>query len=148
MLFGGRYYVTFDRVAYTFQGSCSYLLTSDFLDHNFTLAVSYDSKLKRARELIVLVNSTVVKIDVLNKVSMLIDFRKMSIFVLLQTVKVADNDNTKLPMAIGNAVLYHELDVVTLESQLGFTVECNLKFDICSLEVSGKNEGVITVLRW
>lgn len=59
---------------------------------------------------------------------------------------MADNDNTKLPMAIGNAVLYHESDVVTLESQLGFTVECNLKFDICSLELSGKKK-VITGLR-
>lgn len=83
MLFGGRYYITFDRVAYTFQGSCSYLLTSDFLDHNFTLAVSYDSKLRRARELIVLLKNTVVKIDVLNKVSMLIDFRATSILFVL-----------------------------------------------------------------
>lgn len=78
MLFGGRYYVTFDSVAYTFQGSCSYLLTSDFLDHNFTLAVSYDSRFKKARELIVLVNNTIVKINVLNKVSLLNDFKEMS----------------------------------------------------------------------
>lgn len=75
LLFGGRYYVTFDRVAYTFQGNCSYLLTSDFLDHNFTVAVSYDNRLKRIRQLIVLVNDTTVEIDVLNNVSYLIELK-------------------------------------------------------------------------
>lgn len=56
---------------------------------------------------------------------------------LFQTVNIGENENSKLPAAIGNTVLYHESDVVTLKSQSGFTVECNLKFDICSLEVSG-----------
>lgn len=77
ILFGGRYYVTFDRIAYSLQGSCSYLLCSDFLDHNFTLAVSYDSKLKKIREFIVLLNNTVMKIDLLDKVRMLSNLKSI-----------------------------------------------------------------------
>lgn len=143
MLFGGRYYVTFDRVAYTFQGPCSYILTSDFLDRNFTLAVSYDSKLSRVRELIVLVNNTLVKIDIINNVRMFLDYFEGSVIdeFQFQTVNVGENENTRLPVAIGNAILYHESDIITLKSQSGFTVECNLKFDICSLEVSGTQHG-------
>lgn len=41
-------------------------------------------------------------------------------------------------MTIGDAILYYQSDIVTLKSPLGFKVQCNLKFDICSLEVSGK----------
>lgn len=68
-MFGGRYYVTFDRVTYSLDGGCSYVLASDFLDRNFTVAVSYDDRLRKSRELIVLINDTAVKIDVLNNVS-------------------------------------------------------------------------------
>lgn len=36
-------------------------------------------------------------------------------------------------------MLYRESDIVTLESQSGFLLQCNMKFDICLLEVSGKH---------
>lgn len=49
-----------------------------------------------------------------------------------------ENENTKLPLTLGDAVLYWASDAVILESQSGFMVECNLKFNICLLEVSGK----------
>lgn len=55
---------------------------------------------------------------------------------------MGENENTRLPLAIGDAILYYELNIVTLKSQSGFTVECNLKFDICTLELSGKQQWV------
>lgn len=43
-----------------------------------------------------------------------------------------------LPMQIGNDYLYRESDIITLTSDSGFTLECNIKFQICIFEVSGK----------
>lgn len=103
------------------------------------MAVSYDNRAKKIRELIVLINDTIVKIDVLNNVKGWMrpgwaDVLKFS----FQTVNVGGNENTRLPATVGDADLYHETDIITLKSQSGFTVQCNLKFDICTLEVSGK----------
>lgn len=70
MLAGPQYYITFDRVLYDFQGSCSYLLASDFLDRNFSIAVSYNEN-EPARELLLLINNTVINIDVFKNVSTL-----------------------------------------------------------------------------
>lgn len=36
---GHQHFVTFDKVFYDFAGECSYLLTRDFEDGNFTLAL-------------------------------------------------------------------------------------------------------------
>lgn len=43
-----------------------------------------------------------------------------------------------LPLNIGNNFLYREADIITLESESGFRLECNKKFQICIFEVSGK----------
>lgn len=68
MIAGSQYYVTFDRAYYTFHGKCSYLLTSDVAGRNFSLAVSYEEE---AYVLKVLVNGTLVQIDMFNGVSIM-----------------------------------------------------------------------------
>lgn len=72
MLIGTKYYVTFDRTFYEFPGSCTYLLATDFVDQNFTLLVSYDS-VGNTDELMLLLNKTVVRINILNDVSFLLN---------------------------------------------------------------------------
>lgn len=70
MIVGGEYYVTFDRVYYDFRGECgAYLLASDFLDRNFSVAVAFDSKSVKSRELLILINGTLTQINTFTNVS-------------------------------------------------------------------------------
>lgn len=46
--------------------------------------------------------------------------------------------STHLPVQLGDVSLYQKSEVVTLESASGFALRCNMKFDVCMLEVSGK----------
>ncbi|KAK5639713.1 hypothetical protein RI129_012205 [Pyrocoelia pectoralis] len=120
MLAGSQYYVTFDRAHYNFHGGCTYLLASDFIDRNFTIAMSYDVTRRNHNELMLIVNSTVIKINVEQGV-----------------VKIADATVSRLPMQVEDLFLYQEFGVVTVDSATGFVLQCNMKFDVCVLELSG-----------
>uniref|UniRef100_A0A1Y1LL77 Vitellogenin domain-containing protein n=1 Tax=Photinus pyralis TaxID=7054 RepID=A0A1Y1LL77_PHOPY len=120
MLAGSKYYVTFDRTYYNFQGSCTYLLAADFTDRNFTIAMSYDATRKNNNELTLIVNHTVIKINVGEDV-----------------VKIADSTVSRLPMQVEDLFLYQEYGIVTVDSASGFVLQCNMKFDVCVLELSG-----------
>jgi hypothetical protein len=41
---GSQHYKTFDGKFFKFDGSCQYLLASDFEDGNFTVVVDFDRK--------------------------------------------------------------------------------------------------------
>lgn len=70
MMIGSEYYVTFDRVYYNFRSECgAYLLASDFLDRNFSVAVSFDSARSGERELLILINGTLTQINTFTNVS-------------------------------------------------------------------------------
>lgn len=76
-----------------------------------------------------------------NKVSLERFWREyFFIHFLLQGVKVGDTAATKLPLQIGDLKLYQDADIVTFDSESGFLLQCNLKFDVCMLETSGKSE--------
>lgn len=53
-------------------------------------------------------------------------------------MKIGNNPNTRLPAQVGGAFLYQEADLLTIQSDLGYVLRCNMKFDICILELSGK----------
>ncbi|XP_066155546.1 uncharacterized protein Apoltp [Euwallacea fornicatus] len=128
MLMGGKHYVTFDKRYYDFRGSCTYLLATDFVKRNFTLLVSYDEN-GISSQLILLINKTIVSIDLFS-----------------DTILVDDSKTVLLPLQIGTDYLYRESDIITLKSSSGFTLECNVKFQICILEVSGWHYGRTTGL--
>ncbi|CAG9760349.1 unnamed protein product [Ceutorhynchus assimilis] len=123
MLIGGNNFITFDKRYYNFRGSCTYLLATDFVNRNFTLLVSYNEK-GLFNELVLLINRTVVSINIFEN-----------------TVTVDDSITALLPLEIGNNHLYREADIIILASNSGYTLECNVKFQICIFEVSGWHYG-------
>ncbi|KAF5300365.1 hypothetical protein FQR65_LT00986 [Abscondita terminalis] len=120
MLAGVNYYVTFDRTHYNFYGGCTYLLARDFIDRNFSVAMSYDVTRRNNNELMLIVNNTVVKININDDV-----------------LKIGEATISRLPLQVGDLYLYQEFGVVTVDSASGFVLQCNMKFDVCILELSG-----------
>lgn len=44
-----------------------------------------------------------------------------------------------LPIQIGDVFLYRESELLIMQSGMGgFLLECNVKYDICTFEISGK----------
>ncbi|CAH0561935.1 unnamed protein product [Brassicogethes aeneus] len=120
MLIGNKHYVTFDRKYYDFQGGCTYLLATDLRDGNFTLLASYDVT-QNTNEFLLIVNKTVLYINVFD-----------------DTVRIGNSGMADhLPADIGHAYVYREADILTVESPLGFVLKCNMKFHICTLQLSG-----------
>ncbi|XP_018566495.1 uncharacterized protein LOC108907336 [Anoplophora glabripennis] len=119
MVVGTKYYVTFDRRYYEFQGRCTYLLATDFVDHNFTLLVDYDD-VGNTNKLILLLNKSIIHIDMLNK-----------------RIQIGGVGMERLPLQIGDNYLYQDADILTVKGASGFNLECNMKFHICTFEMSG-----------
>ncbi|XP_056647213.1 uncharacterized protein LOC130451874 [Diorhabda sublineata] len=119
MLVGNNHYVTFDKKFYDFRGNCTYLLATDFVDKNFTILVSYDD-ITRNNELIMLVGKTIVRIN-----------------IFTDKVLVGESSIERLPLQIGETYLYKDAGIFKAESQLGFILECNMKFHTCIFEMSG-----------
>ncbi|KAL3290379.1 hypothetical protein HHI36_023721 [Cryptolaemus montrouzieri] len=118
LIIGNKHYVTFDRRFYEFKGDCSYLLSADMKDHNFTLIVSYGSK--KTHELLLMINKTLVEID-----------------IFADLVKVGDSAHSQLPLEIGDTFIHRDSGIITVDSASGFLLECNTKFHVCTFEVSG-----------
>lgn len=137
MLIGSKYYVTFDKKYYDFQGSCTYLLATDFVDHNYTLLVSYDEHMKN-NELIIVLHKTVVRVDLERNVSSTLWFERYVSYFSFQKIIVGDSKTEYLPTQIGNVYLYRESGYFVMESSTGFRLECNMKYQICTFEISGE----------
>ncbi|GLH12107.1 Apolipophorins, partial [Gryllus bimaculatus] len=116
---GPQHFMTFDRSFYEFQGSCSYLLASDFVDRNFSLAISYDVK-KGEHVISVIIGKEIIHIDIFN-----------------DEVTIERGENKMLPIEIGDTFIYQEASIVTVESEKGFKIQCNMKFDVCVISLSG-----------
>jgi hypothetical protein len=70
MIAGTQHFMTFDRKFFEFQGSCSYLLAQDFVDRNFSLAITYSPNSKmNTHELALLIGNKVVQVNVFENVS-------------------------------------------------------------------------------
>ncbi|XP_045482614.1 uncharacterized protein LOC123686485 [Harmonia axyridis] len=119
MIIGTNHFVTFDKKFFDFKEDCSYLLASDMKDHNFTLVISYGQGVD-SHELLLLVNKTVVRINIFTDV-----------------IKVGDSPRSQLPIEIDDTFIHRDSGMITVESSSGFLLECNIKFKVCTFEVSG-----------
>lgn len=147
ILIGSRHYVTFDkqfislnhRYGYITVGQkvdqCSYLLAHDFLDGNFTIIqqpsmVTHNNNSLTSRKLAVIADHNIIDIDMVDA-----------------TIRIDHDMTSKLPVQIGDTVIYRESDILIIRSKNGFQLSCNLQFDLCWLELSGwyfgKTAGVL-----
>ena len=44
----------------------------------------------------------------------------------------------QLPIEIEDTYIYQEAHILTIESARGFSMQCNLKYDVCTFSLSGK----------
>lgn len=69
MIIGSQHFVTFDQRHYDFKGHCSYLLANDFIGHEFSLVLNYESEIKGHYTMLLLLGSETISIDLQRKVN-------------------------------------------------------------------------------
>ncbi|XP_063971909.1 uncharacterized protein LOC135159796 [Diachasmimorpha longicaudata] len=130
MIVGHQHYVTFDDYHYDFVGNGTYLLASDFVASDFAVLISYDNSP------VVDANSTVKY-----KIIVLSGPQEIEINVFTDTVFIHNsNDSLRLPMELENGMgfVHQKESIVTVELKRGlFNLKCNLKYDVCVLELAG-----------
>lgn len=71
--------------------------------------------------------------------SIYIESDHVLVLVILQTVAVGNSCSGRLPTTVENdTFVYRDMDIVTIESALGFVLRCNMKFEVCMFDVSGE----------
>ncbi|KAG7207006.1 hypothetical protein KM043_000897 [Ampulex compressa] len=130
MIVGSQHYTTFDGRHFDFAGPCTYLLARDFVRDTFSVLAKYDTDSERiTHKIIVLVGESAIELDIFDK-----------------TIKSIFNGSARtatdlqLPVELDNGTVYvhQKYNVVTVERVNGqFRLECNLKFSLCTLELSG-----------
>eukprot|EP00920_Eleutheroschizon_duboscqi_P012335 GHVT01029474.1.p1 GENE.GHVT01029474.1~~GHVT01029474.1.p1 ORF type:complete len:2008 (+),score=229.68 GHVT01029474.1:1639-7662(+) len=115
-----QHYMTFDKTFYEFAGECSYLLTKDFVDANFSVLVNYDQvKGKMSKKSI-----TVIADDKQLEISP--DFK----------VQI-DGKRTELPLEYGKTAVLRVGNMIKVINTNGFQVTCDLPHDRCTVSISG-----------
>lgn len=59
---GNRHYITFDGKKFDFTGDCSFVLTRDLVNHNFTVIMNYKQNKNTMESLLVLAEGTTIEI--------------------------------------------------------------------------------------
>ncbi|XP_049847119.1 uncharacterized protein LOC126299332 [Schistocerca gregaria] len=120
-----QHFMTFDQKFFEFRGACSYLLSTDFSDRNFSILLVSDPVMEgHLYDIVLLIDDHVVQVDLFN-----------------DAVTVERGAITHLPAQVGDMYIYQETEIITIESARGVHIQCNLKFDLCSITLSGWHYG-------
>lgn len=142
LLIGSRHIITFDNNFVNFDANefgevatrskalsegCSHLLAHDFVDNRFSFVLkssvfSDQSRNFLSKTFVVESGEKTVEIELGNPMGL---------------IHIGNNLTSILPTSVGDLIITRELNVVTVSSRRGFTVRCNLEFDVCSIELSG-----------
>ncbi|XP_011501595.1 PREDICTED: uncharacterized protein LOC105365190 [Ceratosolen solmsi marchali] len=127
MIIGGQHFRTFDGRYFEFAGSCTYLAAHDFVRNHFAILIKYERNASNASptyKIIVLVGKNGIQIDVFN-----------------DNVKLlGQNASLQLPTELenGTVFVYQDDSIVSVERKNNqLKLECNLKYDLCTLELAG-----------
>ncbi|XP_024879673.1 uncharacterized protein LOC112459670 [Temnothorax curvispinosus] len=129
MIIGSQHYITFDGRYFDFAGNCTYLLAKDFVRDTFAVLVKYDQQAEEiTHKIIVLIGSNAIELDLFNDTMKLISQKSTDI-----------TSNLQLPIELDNDTYVYQVEnVVMVERKHNqFRLECNLKFNLCTLELSG-----------
>ncbi len=138
LLVGSRHIVTFDMTnlkldvseygeSLELDDQCSYLLAHDFIDGRLSIilkpsSLSVGSHKYMSKSLLIKSENSNVEIELGNPTG---------------KIRVGNLAMTILPTTDGDFLVTRELNVVTISSERGFRVQCNLEFDVCKIELSG-----------
>lgn len=71
------------------------------------------------------------------KFTLIAENKLVDIDIAANAIRFGRNLTTALPARFGETVIYRDTDVLTIESNNGFKIQCNLQFDLCSFDVIG-----------
>ncbi|XP_031834655.2 apolipoprotein lipid transfer particle isoform X2 [Nomia melanderi] len=134
MIIGPQDFVTFDGRHVVFARPGTYLLARDFVRDTFTILIKYDLQSDQ----------------VTHKIIILMGKKAIELNIFDDSIKIMSEDspntltNLKLPIELenGTTYVYQAENVITVErKQNQLRLECNLKFDLCTLELSGWYHG-------
>lgn len=128
-LIGSRYVVTYDNENLNIDSkilddSCYHVLAHDFIDEKFTFLLKRKSKGK----VLIVKSENIVEIELGNPSGL---------------IKIGKTPSAMLPIVMGDMTITREVNVLTLSSDRGFVIICNLEFDVCSIHLSGWHFGKI-----
>lgn len=69
------------------------------------------------------------------KLALLTDGELVYIDIVGQTVRIGNS--TTLPAKLENTIFYQLDDILHIESETGFNIQCNLQYDICTMQLEG-----------
>ncbi|XP_076620317.1 apolipoprotein lipid transfer particle [Colletes latitarsis] len=134
MIVGSQHFTTFDGRHLNFVGPCTYLLAHDFVRNTFTMLIKYDVQSDRVtHKIIILIGKDAIELDMFNDSIKIVSERSPS-----------TTSNLKLPIELenGTTYVYQAENVIIVERKPDqLLLECNLKFDLCTLELSGWYQG-------
>lgn len=121
---GTQHFITFDQRYYEFSGECSYLLVSDFFHQNFSVAANYEGNGGRVtrKSLSILSNGRQIEVDA--------DFR-----ITLDSKKI------EMPLIYEQTSIMRDGQRIIITNDNGYSVNCNLLSDVCTVHVSGWSFG-------
>uniref|UniRef100_A0A182QBN2 Vitellogenin domain-containing protein n=1 Tax=Anopheles farauti TaxID=69004 RepID=A0A182QBN2_9DIPT len=112
----GGHFFTFDDKHFTFPGSCSYLLASDFVDANFSIVADLD-------------NGRVKSVTLVDK--------DTTVELTGKAVVKVNGKETDLPIHQKDVYVFRKYYTVTIGTRYGAQVMCTTDLKICHFFVSG-----------
>lgn len=134
MIIGAQHFVTFDGRHLDFVGPCTYLLARDFVHDTFTILIKYNLQPDRVtHKIVILIEKNAIELDIFDNTLQIVSERSPTTLT-----------NLELPIELenGTTYVYQAENIITVERKPNqLRLECNLKFDLCTLELSGWYHG-------
>ncbi|XP_076641857.1 apolipoprotein lipid transfer particle [Halictus rubicundus] len=134
MIIGSQHLVTFDGRHLDFVGPCTYLLARDFVHDTFTILIKYNLQPDRVtHKIVILIGKAAIELDIFDDTIQIVSERSPATLT-----------NLELPIELenGTTFVYQAENIITVERKHNqLRLECNLKFDLCTLELSGWYHG-------